>query len=415
MRIADFFISLGFDIKGAPDVEKTDKAVKGLEFSSLKLLAGVTALNAAFYGMMMVAAEAGVRLQKFSVNTGLSSVELQGWQYRAERANVAGRDMTTAIMAIQKARAAIAFGDASAAAPWMLLGIDPRQNPFKVLEALRLEILKLDPAIARLKLSEMGFGEDMFYFLKNVGSGGLPKDLIVSPEESARLEKLAGAWRVFLFTLQQVGTRFAAEFAEPIAETVKMLTRALELAGRFVSWLGGGSEGATAFKYALIAIVVALSGLNIAAGILMLGPFGALVGTLGAMAVLVGGLTLLLQDLWVAAHGGKAAFEWMEETKTLVLVLEQMFKDLLENIEKFEKFAKEHKFGFDFAATLLGNPVPMFKEISERRAAWDVSQTNHITNNINGAQSPASTGREVGRSVNRAVSDAFGQMPLPAR
>ena len=27
-----------------------------------------------------------------------------------------------------KARAAIAFGDASAAAPWMLLGIDPRQD-----------------------------------------------------------------------------------------------------------------------------------------------------------------------------------------------------------------------------------------------------------------------------------------------
>lgn len=117
MKIADFFVALGFEVKGKEEVDKTDQAVGKLEFSSLKLLAGVTALNAAFYAMMTTAVDAGVALQKFALTTGLSSEELQKWQLTAVRGNVAAAQMAEAIGAVQKARAAIAFGNAEAAAP----------------------------------------------------------------------------------------------------------------------------------------------------------------------------------------------------------------------------------------------------------------------------------------------------------
>lgn len=420
MKIADFFIALGFDIKGAPEVEKTDQAVQKLELSSLKLLAVTTGLNAAFYAMVKNGVEAGITLQRFALTTGLSGEELQQWSVRAARGNVAAAQLATAIGTIQKARASIAFGNAEAAAPWMLLGIDPRQDPFKVLEALRQQVARLDPAIARQKLSEMGFGDDIMFLLKQpgaFGAGRLDRRLVISDEESKRLAGLGAAWKEFLFTLGQVGARFSAQFAEPLAAVLAQLTKALILVGRFVDYLERASAGATGFKYAVLALLVVLGGLNAAIGLLILGPVGVFVGLLGIMAVAFGGLILLVQDFWVQCRGGKSAFDWNENLIFTVKNVERLARAIEWAIGKF----RELKAWNDAHTFTLFDPAnPTAGPHWGRSAApagnvGTISQTNAITNNINGAGDPHAVGREVGRSTARQVSDAFGQMPLPAR
>lgn len=422
MKIADFFIALGFDIKGAPDVEKTDQAVQKLEVSSLKLLAVTTALNAAFYAMMKNGVEVGLVLQRFALTTGLSTQELQRNELAAVRGNVAARSMAEALGTIQKARVAIAFGNGEAAAPWMLLGIDPRQDPFKVLEALRQRILSLDPAIARQKLSEMGFGDDIMFLLKQPGAFGgarLDRRLIVSDEEAKRLASLGAAWKEFLFTVGQVGARFAAQFAEPLAAVLNQLSKALVAVGRFVDWLDRGSAGADAFKYAVLGLLVVMGGLNAALGLLIIGPVGAFVGLLAIMAVALGTLVLLIQDFWVQCRGGKSAFDWNENLLFTVRNVERLARAIEWCIAQWHKLS-----GLNFGGTLAFAQGGGFGSIAlppnlgapaGGAASGPVTQTNSITNNINGAGDPHAVGREVGRSTTRQVSDAFAQMPLPAR
>lgn len=424
MKIADFFISLGFDIKGAPEVEKTEQQVQKLEISSLKLLAVVSGLNAAFYAMIRNGVEAGVALQKFALTTGLASEDLQNFELRAVRGNVAASQITTAIGAIQKARAAIAFGNAEAAAPWMLLGIDPRKDPFKVLEELRLAVKRLDPAIARQKLSEMGFSEDILFLLRGPGFSGarLDRRLTVSDAESKQLAALGATWKELLFTFGQVGARFAAQFAEPLAAVLKSLQGAAVLAGRFIDWLDKGSAGANGFKYALISLLAVLGGLNVALGILIFGPAGAFLALLGILAVAVGGIVLLVQDFWVACRGGKSAFDWNDGLILTIKNVERLAAAIDWFITKWDAAAAKIKAGagaFGWASDILGaaggNPAQLIGRIAGASAGSSVSQSNTITNNISGAGDPHAVGREVGRSTARQVTDAFGQMPLPAR
>lgn len=426
MKIADFFISLGFNVKGGEELPKTEQAMGKLEFSGLKLLAGVTAINAAFYAMMTKAVEASVVLQKFALTTGLSSEKLQDWQFAAAKGNVAAGQVVDAIKAIQSAQAAIAFGNAEGAAPWLLLGIDPRQDPFKVLTQLQAQIQKLDPAIARKKLSEMGFGDDIFYLMKQgrFGTGGLGKNMIVSNEERDNLAKLGAEWRTFLFTLGQVATRFSAQFAEPLAAILKELSVALGYMGKFVTWLEGGSVGATAFMYAMLGLLVVLGALAIALPLLMTGPVGLwIAGTIAAVGA-VGYLVLRIQDLWVALRGGKSAFSITENIRalsdllgplsTLVWGLATAWDILAKNIAK----AKE---GLGWAKDILGaaggvgGSGDLMGRIAMGQAAGSSSsnQTNHINVHAPGGSPTAyQYGQDVGRIVTRHISDAFAASPL---
>lgn len=425
MKIADFFIALGFDIKGAPEVEKTDQAVEKLNLSSLKLLAGVTALNAAFYAMIARGVEVGVTLQKFALTTGMSTTELQKWQLTAVRGNVAAKEMAQAIGVVQKARAAIAFGNAEAAAPWMLLGIDPRQDPFKVLEQLRQQVLKLDPAIARQKLSEMGFGEDMLFLMRqqNFGRSNMGRETIVNPEETQRLAALGGAWKEFLFILGQVGARFAAQFAEPLAAVLNQLTRGLTLVGKFVDWLDKGSAGANAFKYALLGILVVLGGLQVALPLLMLGPFGAFLGAIMLIVVGLGGLILLIQDFWVACRGGKSLFDWNDGLLLTVKNVERLATAIEWFISTYQRAAgviKAHPWTGNLGASILGampglGGVGVLGRMAVGAMSGSSTQTNEINVTVPPASDPHTTGQAVGKAAAREISDAYGQMPPRSR
>lgn len=428
MKIADFFIALGFDIKGAPDVDKAQQSVQKLELGSIKLLAVVGGLNAAFYAMMTKAVEAGTALQKFALTTGLSTDELQKWELAAAKGNVAAGEMTNAIGAIQKARAAIAFGNAEAAAPWMLLGIDPRQDPFKVLEQLRLQVLKLDPAIAKQKLSEMGFGDNMLYLMKQPGfgqRGANDQRMIINPEEQERLSKLGAAWKEFLLTVDRVLTKFAASaFAETLTEIVKQLTGAVKVLGAFANWLEKGSDLAWIVTGALIALAVAMTGIGLAAGVLMLGPFGVFAATILIMAAALGTLVFLIQDFWVACRGGKSAFDWNDNLILSVKNVEALSLAITVLLDTWDRLVIAVKSGKgvlnllgDIGRAAQGDASGLVgAALMDKNSLTNQNiQTNHINVTVPAGGDAHATGHEVGKGASRQISDAFGQLPLPSR
>lgn len=433
MKIAEFFIALGFDIKGAPEMQRAREGVAGLDASSVRLLAGVTALNGAFYAMLALAGEVGSGLKKFSVITGQSTDELQKWQAAAVKGDVAARSIVGAIDAIQKAQAAIAFGNSEAAAPWMLLGIDPRQDPFKVLEQLRLKIRTLDPAIGRNIFGQLGLSEDLLFLLRSPDGGGLARSLVVRPEEADSMFRVAAAWRELVFNLKQAGTRLFAQFGPEIEAVLKNISRLLAAGAQLADWLAKGSEGAIAFKYAAIALGVALTGLNIAIGLFALGPFGVFVGLLGSLSVILTGLVVLIQDFWTACKGGKSAFDWndgliltvknverlafwMGHVNDMMVALKahnakEFFSaggDFLKPINEMMKYAYGYGFVRDFVKWNWGPGSNGGS--SSQTTVGDINVTMQGTTPDWGA-----AGRQVGRSIMRELSDSLGQSPVPGK
>ncbi len=440
MKIAEFFIALGFKVEGdGQALQKVDRNLNKAEVSALGLLAAVGAVNAAFYAMMNRAVDAAVALDAWGKATGLATDQVQRLEYGAARANVAAGTISNAIKAIQKTRNEIALGNVDASSPWFLLGIDPRQDPIKVIEQLRVALSQMDPSLARTMTQRMGFSDEMLYLLQQKQKFGT---LFVTREEIDRLTQLGGAWRAFLFNLSTIATKFAATFADQLARIVNWLERGTTLLDRFVRWLTSGTTAANAFRNVLFAIVVLLgfAGIALAAVVTLLGilkgvliaiqlipivaSLSALVAVIAIMAAALVGLILLVEDFWTQIDGGKSLFDWNQNLVLTVRNVErlagaiQQVMDLWHQLKGDTNFAKA--FGVESGKMLLeyGSGYGFAKDFVNwnwRKGGSGGGTTNqtNVEINVDGARDPVTTGREVGRAVGREISDALGTAPLP--
>lgn len=428
MKISELFISLGFKVDGAGALEKTDQNLTKAEVSALKLLAGVAALNAAFYLMMSRAVDAAVGLDKFQKLSGVGTNRLQQMQYQAAKTNVATASIAEGLKMIEKTRAEWSLGNADSASPWFMLGITPSQDPVKAVDQLREAFSRLDPAMARVMASRAGFSEDFLYFLRQPKGAG--HAVIVSPEEIDRLTKLGGAWKGLLLNISNVATKFASTFAEGLSKVVGWLERGAELLERFVHWLESGSPVAHATRQALMALVVVLGAAGIALGLIvaLLGALKvillaiqlipvvialtALLAVLTGMALAIVYVGLALEDLWVAAEGGKSRFKWLDTTlKTMRLIIDSI-KDFKHMIATGDISGGKNSRIIQFTPFGWGKN---FIDWNWRRGggAGNGANTNtKVDIHVDGARDPVATGREVGRHVGREISDAFGTAPI---
>ncbi len=131
---------------------------------------------------------------------------------------------------------------------------------------------------------------------------------------------------------------------------------------------------------------------------------------------------LLIQDFWVACRGGKTAFDWNDGLLLTVKNVNELTRGIEAFIGAWDIAVEKIKAGRDMfthavsflGAITAGDP----RLLLPRNQAGGTSsflQNNSITNHISGANNPEAVGREVGRSTSRHITDAFGQMPLPAR
>lgn len=441
MKIAELFVALGFKVEGEGQLQRVDQNLNKATLSAGGLLAAVTAVNAAFYLMMNRAVDAAVGLDRWQKTTGGSIETLQQWEYGARKANVAAGTVADAIKQIQKTRADISLGNTEASQPWFLLGIDPRQDPLKVLAQLRTALTGMDPALARTMTSRMGLSEDMHYLLMQKQQFG---SLFVTQAEVDRLTKLGGAWKAFTFNVATAVTKFASAFADGMQRVLMHLDKIVTLFARFTTWLNSGTAAANGLKTVLGLIViflglaaVALTGVVFLLGLLkmvliaiqllpIVAALSAIVVVLALMGAGIVALVLLIQDFWTQIDGGKSLFDWNENLILSVRNVERLAKamewvrDTAGAMGRAIKshFSSDRGYGFGaMGEAMFGNPDGYKAGLARPRmspsSGGGNSNSAKIDIHVDGARDPIVTGREVGRSVSRELSDSLGMAPLP--
>jgi len=176
MTIGELLVKLRFSITGEQNLSVIENRLQTAGNLAGALATRLTIATTALGVIAYKALNASVALSKFQQVTGISSRDLQQWQYAAAKFGVAGDEVATTFKNIEQAQAGIALGEGNIA-PWQLLNIDPRQDPRKVLLDIHDRIQGMQPAMARFVTSQMGIGEDMFVFLSqaNIQYGELNK------------------------------------------------------------------------------------------------------------------------------------------------------------------------------------------------------------------------------------------------
>lgn len=441
MKIAELFVALGFKVEGGDTLQKVDQGMNRANVSALGLLAAVTAVNAAFYVMMNRAVNAAVGLDRFDRSSNVSTERLQKMQYGAARVNVAAGAIADGIKLVEKTRAEISLGNVDATSPWFLLGIDPRQDPIKVLEQFRQALAGMDPALQRSMATRAGFSDDMLYLFQQKEQFG---SIFVTQDEIDKLARLGGVWKGFLFNVSVASTKFAASFADGLQRVFMHLDRVVLLFAKFTQWLNSSASGASALRTGLMFIVLllglamgALTGVVFLLGLLkaaliaiQLIPIVAALSALVAVVALVAAgivfLILMIQDFWTAIDGGKSLFNWNENLLLSVKNVERLAKamewvrDTATQVASGLKNIIGHSRGYGFGPlgeALFGNPDGYKDKIARPsmggRVGGGTNNNAKVEVYVDGARDPVTTGREVGKSVGRELSDALGMAPIP--
>lgn len=168
MNMGELFITLGFNA----DTVKVKDFVKSIGELPVMALEAVTALAGIDYQLLQItrnAMDAAVSFQMFGAETGLSWQELQKWQIAAEQANVSSSAVASSISALQRNMAEIRLGRGNIA-PFQILGVNPNQDAFGVLQQLRGRIAGINPAMATNLISQMGLDPSMIHILQMTNS-----------------------------------------------------------------------------------------------------------------------------------------------------------------------------------------------------------------------------------------------------
>jgi hypothetical protein len=254
------------DMKLKEAGDKIREFLGPLTIIRLQLLATVGTLTLLTEKASKVASE----LTKFTNLTGLSAQQLQLWQQAAAASGVSAEEVQGSIEGLRQAATDISLGKGNIA-PWAMLGIDPRQDPFKVLEQLKDKLKTFPTAMGTKLAGDLGLGKDMINFLKESKSlMPADKSLILSDKEIKKLKEFNilynRIWDNAKRTLQKFGV-----IAQPIAEFVlkafDRMSKALMDGVRVVQWLGDRFK-AIAPILGAIAIAIAAYFFPVTAGLM---------------------------------------------------------------------------------------------------------------------------------------------------
>jgi len=167
MKVAEIFAKLGFDVDNRPLEAFTDN----LKSVARELTITMAAATAALYAIDRFVASfvrGSLAMDNFRRQTGLSVQELQKWQSAASLSNIGmeAEQVTQSIQALQQNMIQITRFGSGNMRPFAILGIDPRNSPFEVLEQLRQKAKNYDPAIFATLIKEMGLDPQFVNVLK---------------------------------------------------------------------------------------------------------------------------------------------------------------------------------------------------------------------------------------------------------
>ncbi len=228
MTVAELFVNLG--IKGNTKVAQALTTVQGgLEKTaelSFAAKAGIIGAVIAMEELTRKSMEMGADLKNFAIATGLSTDQLQKWNQVAALSGVSTEDLMGDIKNLQKVMVDIMLGK-GVPPGFMMLGITPSRDPFKMLDQIREKIKGMPTDVARSLTSGL-ISEKMFVMLRS-GRGAVAefaKSMSLSPIEIDKLDKLNQKWATFWLTFKTDWGKIIADLSGPIGDVVTILTRA---------------------------------------------------------------------------------------------------------------------------------------------------------------------------------------------
>ena len=211
MQLASLFVKVGLNGQ--------DSVIAGL--SKIKMstaVAGVTvgALVNQLTRMTEKAVQTAMALDQYAPFTGKSSQELQKLSFELGQTGVGMSELQGTLQALEKQRTDMLLGRGYNPA-FVLLGIDPRTDPVKMLEELRDRVGKIqDPNIAKALANQLGISDKLFYSLtkNNRELDTFGNKLLMTDKERNSLFKLNREWQTFLWYIDAIENKIIALMAD---------------------------------------------------------------------------------------------------------------------------------------------------------------------------------------------------------
>lgn len=321
MEIARLFARIGIKTDSEP-VRKFQNDLMGV----VKVL-GIGTLSATAFvaGLKKISDEAfrsALALKQFHSETGVSTDELQKWQSVADQSNVSAEAVTNSIKAIVDNQQKIKLGQGGLSGYYML-GIDPKQDPFKILEDLRVKTQGLSQGMKKNMLGQLGVSSELIQVLDltNDEFNRMKSNaFIISPSAIDLMAKANSSSRMVGQAITYLGNVIATQLAPSIMKVngeiikfirenqeglVKIVKTLFEWITKIVGAVINATKmidiiirGTIGWRMAIIALIAIIGVLNAS---LLLSPIGIFIA--GIML-----LVLVLDDLYVYSKGGRSLF-----------------------------------------------------------------------------------------------------------
>ena len=410
MKIGE--LSVDIKVKGGTQSVAT---MKQLQTTALAAKAAVIGLVVGFAKMSQEARKFAMNMAVFEANTGLSAQNLQKMSFMAAQAGVSLDDLSGTLQNLQSMSKEIALGGGNLR-PFFMLGINPHQDPVKILNQIGAAIRRNEknPAMLRHIVEELGISNELYYALLQGQTEELEEQYVLKKEDQEALVKLNKEWYKLWWYVKQIGIRsqgFLAHVALPI---LKAVTSIVKFVGELVIGYGEIARESVDFQKSLTIIAML-----IAAIAAYMFPF-----TAGLIAV-----ALICEDIYGYFTGKDSItgrmLEWIKSGQILKDVF-MTIAEILRGISKFFFGAKTTKKIFDFlenkdesgaaktpwfskGGSLMPDLLDLANPLAGIMKGFNLTQNNNAYFVSRGAQEDAETAGAFVRES--AVSDAAMQSP----
>lgn len=262
MKIAELFVGLG--VKGADTAGKALGGIKsGLgEVKSMSFEAKA-AIATVVYGLerlMSQSAQNGTALSNFNALTGMSTKELQQWQYAARQVGVAGEELTGNLKSVQGVMANMLMGKGAPEGLAMVankVGFDPSKarDTMYVMQQLQKFAQQVPQDVGNQMLKSFGLSEGVISAMRR--NAFRPEVMARAPTygdgEIKNLDKVNVAWSNLGQKIQMAmghltakdGMKIVSEISKMTTEVFKLLSALTQLADKLevFKWMGKVFEG----------------------------------------------------------------------------------------------------------------------------------------------------------------------------
>lgn len=327
IQIAKLFARIGLKTDAAKAAQFQSK-MEGVK-TAIKLAAvSAGAFSLAVKKITDESFRAAAAFKQFEAETGASAQELQKWQSVADQTNDSSQALTESIKALASNREKIKLGQGNISG-YQLLGIDPLQDPFDIMEELREKTEELPQAMKKNILSQMGVSNQLIQVLElsNDEFDKMASRAFILPRSAIEtIDRARGSMRTLGGAITYLKGLITAGLAPQIEKTIDSI----------VTWIKLNEEGIVKAFKEVFRWITRFSTAIVRSGIMInrivrntIGWKAAIVGLVAVMALLnasiiaspigllIAGLVLLiaiLDDLYVYSTGkGKSLFGVMME------------------------------------------------------------------------------------------------------